>query len=69
MNSYKFGKSLNNEDYNDLMDLLNYDFSIYSAEMKSLQAIIEVEFAVNKIDDVEGNELEENLIIQKIKIA
>ena len=51
------------------MDLLNYDFSIYSAEMKSLQAIIEVEFAVNKIDDVEGNELEENLIIQKIKIA
>ena len=51
------------------MDLLNYDFLIYSAEMESLQAIIEVEFAENKIDDVEGNELEENLMIQKIKIA
>ena len=32
LNSYKFGDSLNESDFNDLFDLLDYDSSFYNDE-------------------------------------
>ena len=58
LNSYKFGQSLNENDFEDILDLLDYSFSFYNSENE----IIEESFT-------EEIESEENIEIKEIRIA
>lgn len=65
LNSYKFGESLSDEHFDDLLDLLNYDYLYYQEqEIKKIDDK-EVE---NQIEDiVQENETE--LLIEDIRIG
>lgn len=66
LNSYDFGQSLNESDFDCLIDLLDYDYFNYLAELKSNED--NVEEGIN--DETESNESEENEIsIEDIKVA
>lgn len=66
LNSYEFGQSLNESDFDCLIDLLDYDYFNYLAELKSNED--NVEEGIN--DETESNESEENEIsIEDIKVA
>ena len=56
LNSYKFGQSLNDNDFEDILDLLDYDYSFYNSEN---------EIAENNFVE----EVEDNLEIKDIRIA
>ncbi len=51
LNSYKFGESLNENDFNDLIDLIEYDNSFYTKETDELNNNIQND-AVLKIIDI-----------------
>ncbi len=56
LNSYKFGESLNDDDYNDMIDLINYDYSFNLVD--------------NELSDTNTEEdVEEEVTIEDIKIA
>lgn len=61
LNSYKFGQSLNDEHYNDLIALLDYDYKIENKEIEILEKLTEA--------IIQENETEEDLIIEDIRIA
>ncbi len=61
LNSYKFGQSLNNEHYDNLIALLDYDYAIDNKEIKKLEKLVETE--------IQDNEIQEDLIIEDIRIA
>ena len=66
LNSYDFGQSLNESDFDCLIDLLEYDYFNYLAELKSNED--NVEEGIN--DETESNETESNEIsIEDIKVA
>ncbi len=56
LNSYKFGQSLNENDFDDILDLLDYDYSFYDSENEIVE-----ENLVEEIDN--------NLEIKDIRIA
>lgn len=60
LNSYKFGESLNDEHYNDLLDLIDYKYSFYDEDENE---------AENKEETVDDNEAEDDLEITDIKIG
>ena len=70
LNSYKFGQSLSDEHFNDLIDLLDYDFFIDNPEIENSEDESEnkKQKEINEeIQDIEENE--DDLIIEDIKIA
>lgn len=65
LNSYDFGESLNDSDFYDLIDLLNYDY---------LNSLIEIEDSEENIDEEidEGDgtiEKEPHLVVEDIQVA
>lgn len=74
LNSYEFGQSLNDNDFNDLIDLLCYDPSSYNEEiideLNDQEQDRENEDAINQPNEVEYNETsDQELYIEDIKIA
>lgn len=69
LNSYDFGESLSDSDFDDLIDLLDYDYFNYLAELEATEDNIEQEL----IDEIELNKSQENndaeITIEDIKIA
>ena len=69
LNSYSFGQSLNESDFDDLIDLLDYDYFNYLAELEIAEESIEKE----SNDEIEINDSDENseeeLSIEDIKVA
>lgn len=63
LNSYDFGQSLNDSDYNDLIDLLNFNYF-----NQKLKESVEMETENLRIED-EKVEREEVIFIENIKIA
>ncbi|WP_201978032.1 DUF3223 domain-containing protein [Hymenobacter rubidus] len=60
LNSYKFGQSLNDDDFNDLLDLLDYDYSFYAEE--------EVEVTQDVIpEDVQAPLAVKDIVIAKVQ--
>jgi hypothetical protein len=57
LNSYDFGQSLNDSDYEDIVDLIDYKNSNYPIEIYGSE------------QEVEDEEIDNNLIIEDIKIA
>ncbi len=62
LNAYDFGQSLNDSDYDDLIDLLNYDYFNNLAEDDNSEPNIEEE---NNSDNI----IEDDLEIEDVKIA
>jgi hypothetical protein len=68
LNSYDFGQSLNESDYDDLLDLLDYDYFNYLVEVENSELNFEEEETDNDKD--ENEELnEDDLVIDDIKVA
>lgn len=67
LNSYDFGQSLNDSDYDDLIDLLDYDYFNYLAELETTESSAEEE--LNDEIEINKNEEEAELTIEDIKIA
>lgn len=71
LNSYEFEQSLNDPDFNDLIDLLNYAYSNDLAENEYSEKNIETKNDCN--NNIIGNESEEvdegNIEIEDIKVA
>ena len=69
LNSYGFEESLNDSDFHDLIDLLNYDYFNYLVELETNEESVNEEL----IDKIELNESEENnegeITIEDIKVA
>lgn len=67
LNSYDFGDLLKDDDFDDLIDLLNYDYSFYGEEK------VEENVLENKDEEINAdsitNELKEDLVIADIRIA
>jgi hypothetical protein len=59
LNSYKFGQILNENDFEDILDLLDYSFSFYNSD----NSIIEENFTEEELES------EENIEIKEIRIA
>ena len=69
LNSYDFGQSLNNSDYDDLIDLLDYDYFNYLAELETTDENSEEEIS-NEVESEVGNgNNEAEISIEDIKIA
>lgn len=69
LNSYDFGQSLSDSDFDDLMDLLDYDYFNYLANLETSEESNEYELS-SEVDTSEGIENEEEAIaIEDIKIA
>jgi hypothetical protein len=66
LNSYGFGQSLNDSDFNDLIDLLNYEYlnHLVEDENSEIQSGVETQNSTTCIDA-----LEEELVVEDIKIA
>jgi hypothetical protein len=70
LNSYDFGQSLNDTDYDDLLDLLDYDYFNYLAELETTDENSEEQEATYEIEgkvDTENSEVE--ISIEDIKIG
>jgi hypothetical protein len=67
LNSYGFGQSLNEPDFNDLIDLLNYDYFTCLVENENSEESNEVENYNSTNDAVKIKE--EGLSIEDIKVA
>jgi len=67
LNSYDFGQSLNDSDFNDLIDLLDYDYFNYLLENEDSEETNEVEnhSSTNNTNGIE----EDALVIEDIKVA
>ena len=69
LNSYDFGQSLSDSDFDDLLDLLDYDYFNYVAELETTEDIVDEEIK----DEIELNDSEESneseITIEDIKIA
>lgn len=64
LNSYDFGQSLNEADFDDLIDLLDYDYLNYLAELETAEENIE-EKLIDETEEI--NEAE--ITIEDIKVA
>jgi len=67
LNSYDFGQSLNKSDYNDIIDLLDYDYFNYLVEVENSEQNFEEETNNDKNKNEEVKE--EDLVIDCIKVA
>ncbi|WP_181309079.1 DUF3223 domain-containing protein [Rufibacter sp. XAAS-G3-1] len=70
LNSYKFGQSVSEKDFNDLLDLLEYDFSFYDDENQGINESVKIEENEKsqfKFDF--QNQKEEDVIIIDIKVT
>lgn len=69
LNSYDFEQSLNESDFGDLIDLLDYDYFNYLAELETTEESVDKEL----INEIELNDIEENneveITIEDIKVA
>jgi len=65
LNAYDFGQSLNDSDFDDLIDLLNYAYFNDLAENENSEQIIEDESDYDDNEEVDEDELE----IENIKVA
>lgn len=69
LNSYDFGQSLNDSDFDDLIDLLDFDYFNYIAKIETTEDTVEEE--IN--DEIELNDNEESekaeIAIEDIKVA
>lgn len=69
LNSYDFGQSLSDSDFDDLIDLLDYDYFNYLAELETADDTNE-EKTSNETEFEEGDEIiEAEISIEDIKIA
>ncbi|GGZ35233.1 hypothetical protein GCM10007049_30820 [Echinicola pacifica] len=69
LNSYDFGQSLNDSDYDDIIDLLNYNYFNNLDELETTDEYSEEEIS-NEVESEVGNENNEaELSIEDIKIA
>ncbi len=68
LNSYDFGQSLNDSDYDDLINLLDYDYFNYLAELETTERNAGEE--IDNETEINKNEVDESeLTIIDIKIA
>ena len=68
LNSYDFGQSLNRSDFEDLIDLLDYDYFNYLVELETAEVNEqELNDDIELIDKEEKNEVE--ISIENIKVA
>lgn len=68
LNSYDFDQSLNDSDYNDIIDLINYDYLNYLAEQETTADSNEEEIIDTvDLDNDENNETE--IFIEDVKVA
>ena len=69
LNSYDFEESLNDSDFDDLTDLLDYEYFNYLAKLETTEESVYEEL----IDEIELNQSEENnkveITIEDIKVA
>ena len=69
LNSYDFGQSLSNSDFDDLIDLLDYEYFNYLAELETAEESSEVEMS-NEAEIEEGDKNNEvEISIEDIKVA
>ncbi|MEI6090822.1 MAG: DUF3223 domain-containing protein [bacterium] len=72
LNSYGFGQNLNDDDYCDIIDLLDYNFVMNFDEIdmsdENNNEVNEIE-ETEEIDIIEESEVEEDLIIEDVRIA
>lgn len=68
LNSYNFGQSLNDSDYNDLIDLLNFDYFNYLIGTENPVEINEEDDNKNSITEKDEID-EEGLVIEDIKVV
>jgi len=69
LNSYDFGKSLNDSDFDDILDLLDYDYFNYLVELETAEVNIEEEIT-HEIEITETDKNVENeILIDDIKVA
>ncbi|MFN3377859.1 MAG: DUF3223 domain-containing protein [Runella zeae] len=64
LNSYDFGQSLNDADFDDLIDLLDYDYFNYLAELETAEDNIEEEL-IGESEEIN----EAQITIEDIKVA
>lgn len=70
LNSYNFDQSLNDSDFDDIIDLLNYDYYNYLIETENLeQEIIDDNQDVEQVSEIEDDIIEEDLNIEDIKVS
>lgn len=70
LNSYDFGQSLNESDFNDLLDLLDYDYFNYLAELETTTEENVKQEIINEIEITENDKNAVNeILIDDIKIA
>ena len=70
LNSYNFDHSLNDSDFNDIIDLLNYDYYNYLIETEKLeQEIIENNLEAGKVPEIGNDISEDDLDIIDIKVS
>ncbi len=69
LNSYDFGQSLNNSDFDDLIDLLDYDYFNYLVELETTEDNVDEEAnnIIDLNDSEDNNEVE--ISIEDIKVA
>lgn len=68
LNSYDYGQSLNDDDYDDLIDLLDYSYSFNNLEENTNDNIkepLEIDVSKENHDKIENGDL----IIEEIKVA
>lgn len=68
LNSYDFGQSLSDPHFNDIVDLLDYDYFNYLAELETSEETNEDGLSSN-IEVLKSSENIEDIIIEDIKIA
>jgi hypothetical protein len=71
LNSYDFEESLNDSDFDDLIDLLDYDYFNYLAELETTEESVDEELcgAIELNESEENNEAETEITIEDIKVA
>lgn len=67
LNSYNFGESLSDSHFNDLLDLLDYDYFNYLLEIDS--NINSLEASDNETHKVDDNNIDEKITNEDIKVA
>jgi len=65
LNSYDFGESLNDANYDDIIDLLNYNYFNYLIDIESSEQEIEEEVINDKDEEIDENDI----VIEDIKVS
>ena len=67
LNSYDFGQTLNGSDYDDLIDLIEFDYFNNLVELESMEVDVNENSVFDKLTKVENEKIETKLEIEDVK--